>query len=294
MTVTVTKAATATTATATPSSVVQDSGTSAIAVAVTATGYVPTGSVSAWLGATELSTATLVNGQASLPVGPFATTGDKAIEVRYAGDGNATASTTAVTVTVTAKPVTEPIATTVSGTALPIKYGKAGSVAITVAPSAATGQVELLNGTTSLGTASLAGGAASIAVPAKALAVGTHTLVVRYLGSSTHNASQNTVTVTVAKGKPVVKVKHGTAKAGAKTKVVAHVTADGYDVTGKVKFVARLIGGKRKVADTVSLKDGKAVAKLVLPKAGKYKLVAIYKGDAHTLTGKARTTLTVR
>ena len=73
----------------------------------------------------------------------------------------------------------------------------------------------------------------------------------RYLGSSTHNASQNTVTVTVAKAEPTVKVKHDKAKAGAKTKVVANVSALGYDVTGKVKFVARLIGGKQKVADTV-------------------------------------------
>ncbi len=292
--VTVTKAATATTATATPASVVQDSGTSAIAVAVTASGFVPTGSVSAWQGATELATATLVNGQASLTVGPFATTGDKSIEVRYAGDGNATASTSTVTVTVTAKPAPQPIATTVSGTTTPITYGAAGSVTIAVAPSAATGQVELLNGTTSLGTATLAGGTAAIGVPAKALEVGTHTLVVRYLGSSTHNASQSTFPVTVAKAKPTVKVKDAKGKAGKKTKVVTHVSAIGYDVTGKVKLVARLIGSKKKVTDTVTLKDGKAVTKLVLPKAGKYKLTVVYQGDAHTLTGQARATLTAR
>lgn len=292
--VTVTKAATTTTATATPASVVQDSGTSAIAVAVTASGFVPTGSVSAWQGGTELATATLVDGQATLTVGPFATTGDKAIEVRYAGDGTATASTAVVTVTVTATPAPQPSATTVSGTSTPITYGAAGSVTITVAPAAATGQVELVNGATSLGTATLAGGTATIGVPAKALEVGTHTLVVRYLGSSTHTASQNTVPVTVTKAEPTVKVKDDKAKAGKKTKLVAKVSATGYDVTGEVKFVARLIGGKKQVNAKATLKHGKATVRVVLPKRGKYKLVATYTGDEHTLEGEDKATLTAR
>ena len=138
MSVMVTKAATATTATATPASVVQDSGTSTIAVAVTAPGYVPTGSVSApCQGAIELTTGALVNGQVYAHRSDRSPPpGDKVIEVRYAGDGNAMASSTTVTITVTAKPGDpQPIATTVSGTTTPITYGKAGSVAITVAPS---------------------------------------------------------------------------------------------------------------------------------------------------------------
>ena len=87
-------------------------------------------------------------------------------------------------------------------------------------PPRLTGTVELYDGTTRVGTATLAGGAASVALPAKSLEVGSNTLVVKYLGSSTHAASQGTVTVTVTKAKPKVKVdKPKKIRAGEKAKI---------------------------------------------------------------------------
>ena len=50
------------------------------------------------------------------------------------------------------------------------------------------------------------------------------------------------------------------------------MSAPGYDVTGKVKFVARLIGGNTKVTAKATIEDGKAVVRLVLPKAWEVEL----------------------
>ena len=92
-------------------------------------------------------------------------------------------------------------ATTVTGTPATIQWGKAGNIAVRVTPSEATGTVELYDGGTRLGVATLSGGAASIRVGSKVLPLGTHTLVVRYLGSATYATSQGSVTVTVTSGK---------------------------------------------------------------------------------------------
>ena len=67
-----------------------------------------------------------------------------------------------------------------------IHWSKGGVVGVRVTPTDATGTVELYNGGTRLGVATLSGGAASFRVGSKALPVGTHTLVVRYLGSATY------------------------------------------------------------------------------------------------------------
>ncbi|MDR7251881.1 hypothetical protein J2X46_000853, partial [Nocardioides sp. BE266] len=291
--VTVVKAAATVTATPTPASVVQDSGTSTIAVAVTATGTTPTGTVSAWLGGTQLATATLSNGEADLVVGPFATTGTKSIEVRYSGSGDVSAATRTVTVTVTAKPTPQPTPTTVTGTDTTIQWAKAGSVAVSVAPSAATGTVELYEGATKLGTASLSGGAASFPLAAKSLAVGTHTMVVKYLGSSTHAASQGTVTVTVTKAKPKVQVeKPDKIKAGDKAKIKVAVTAPGYRATGEVRIVLRGVGKAITVVE--DLKGGDAVARIKVTRPGKYEVTVTYLGDEHTLRGEDTTNLRVK
>ncbi len=115
--------------------------------------------------------------------------------MKYLGDGNYTARQSTVIVKVVK------VTTTVSGAATTWQWAKGGSVTITVSPSAATGKVELYNGATKLGEATLSGGSAKVVVASKALDAGTYTLVVKYLGSTTHAASQGTARVTVTKSK---------------------------------------------------------------------------------------------
>ena len=205
----------------------------------------------------------MVNGQATLVVGPFATVGAKAIEIRYAGTAEVSGDTETVTVTVTAKPTPQPTPTTVTGTDTTVQWAKAGSVTVSVAPAAATGTVELYDGATKLGSATLSGGSATFALAAKSLEVGTHTLVVKYLGSATYAASQGTVTVTVAKAKPKVSVQKPEAiDAGDKVKVKVEVSTDGYVATGKVRIVLKKVGGTKKITVTRTLIDGESVARI--------------------------------
>jgi 5'-nucleotidase len=90
------------TATATPARIQKKKDTSTIDATVTgAQGVTPTGTMEFWIGNQRVGTATLVNGQASVVVGPFPAAGTQTVSVRYLGDTLTKASSTSVTVTVT-------------------------------------------------------------------------------------------------------------------------------------------------------------------------------------------------
>ena len=191
------------------------------------------------------------------------------------------------------KPAPPLVATTVTGTDTEVQWARPGSVAVTVAPAAATGTVELYDGAAKLGTATVTSGSATIPLAAKALEVGTHALVVKYLGSPTHAASQGTVAVTVTKAKPKVRVaKPKPVKAGKKAKVKIAVVTEGYDAAGKVRIVLKAAGKKIKV--TRAVEDGKVVAEVTVRRPGRYVVKVTYLGDKHTLRDTDRTHLRVR
>jgi 5'-nucleotidase len=162
-----------------------------------------TGSVTFSEGTTTLATVDLATAGGATTatydlVAKSLSVGVHTLRLSYGGDSAHRPSETTVDLTITKA------TTTVDGAPTTIQWSKGGKVAVRVTPTAATGAVELYNGGTRLGTATLSGGSASVVVGSRALPVGTHTLVVRYLGSATHAASQGTVTVTVtnAKQKP--------------------------------------------------------------------------------------------
>ncbi len=78
-----------------------DRDSTTIIVRVTARRVQPSGEVQVSLGGDELGSAQLRRGWASLPVGPFDTTGRKRLEVRYLGDATTRPASTTVTVIVT-------------------------------------------------------------------------------------------------------------------------------------------------------------------------------------------------
>ncbi len=117
-----------------------------------------------------------------------------------ASDGTAESAPATVTVTVDEAP--DPIATSVKGSAAPIVYGRSGSLAVTVTPSAATGKVEARYGTRLLASGTLSGGKVTLSLPARSLLPGTRTVSLRYLGTATHAASTSTVKVVVRKAVP--------------------------------------------------------------------------------------------
>jgi 5'-nucleotidase len=147
--------------------------------------------------------------------------------------------------------------TSVSAAGTHLTYGTDGSVSITVTSDRpVTGDVEILDGETVLGTATVSGGKATVTVPGTSLAPGRHTLTVRYLGDEQNNPSSSTVEVTVAKAistvtaaasPTTVKVKKGTSR------VAVTVAAEGARVTGRVRLFEN-----GSLVDEAVLRDGVA------------------------------------
>ncbi|MBL0749005.1 ExeM/NucH family extracellular endonuclease, partial [Nocardioides baculatus] len=105
-----------------------------------------TGTVELYDGDTKLGEGTLSSGGTTIAIAAKALpVGTHPLTLEYLGDGTHAADQGSVSVKVVkASP-------SVSGTAADITWGDAGSVAVTVAPSSATGTVELYDGATKLG-----------------------------------------------------------------------------------------------------------------------------------------------
>ena len=98
--VSVAKAASTVTATVTPDTVKVKKDTVTAQVTVKAAGVTPTGSVQVLVDGVPTRVVSLTDGAASVQLGPFATTGEKSIELRYLGDGHVTSGSATRTVTV--------------------------------------------------------------------------------------------------------------------------------------------------------------------------------------------------
>ena len=142
-------------------------------VTVTVTPSTATGTVELRDGQTLLGTGDLADGTASITVeGTALEVGSHDLTLSYLGAAGFDPSTGTVTVTVVKA------STTVTGTAAPIVFGDAGSVAVAVTSSGGTpsGTVELRDGAVVVGSVTLVDGEGTITVPADALAVGAHDL----------------------------------------------------------------------------------------------------------------------
>ncbi len=166
---------------------------------VTATGAKPAGSVTFKDGATALGTATLDStGRATFRYA-FATTGAHSITVAYSGSANFLASTSpALTQTINQAATT----TTLTSSQLVGLVGQQLTLTAAVAASGATpgGTVTFLDGTTTLGTATLDGtGRASL--PVTFTTSGTHALTAVYAGTDTLKGSTSSaLNLTVSPG----------------------------------------------------------------------------------------------
>jgi predicted amidohydrolase len=127
---------------------------------------------------------------------------------------------------------------------------------------AATGDVRLMAGNTTLGTATLKGGSASFTVASTKLAAGRQTLSASYLGDDDFVAASVRSVITVAKATSRLKVKAPQSmKATAKPKVRVTASASGITPSGRVTFT---VGGKSVKG---SLRDGVATVRLPKLKA---------------------------
>jgi len=210
-------------------------------------------------GAGEVSTSFTV------PAG----TADGSIEVRAVGATSSAPATAVVQV----RHVTHTTTTTVSGAPVATDPVTPLQVVVTVT-AGATGQVELFEGATSLGAATLDGtSAAVIAVPP--LGLGAHTLTARYAGDGTYLAStSDPVTVLSQKRSSQTSVlgAPSTAVEGEEVPVVVGVTAG---ATGQVE----LFEGATSLGAATLDGESKATVTVGPLGVGVHVLRAVYHGD---------------
>jgi len=162
---------------------------------VTVTGSSPTGLVTVKEGATVRGTITLAGGTGQLALSTKLPVGAHTFSLAYSGDGENKAATGSASLTVTKA------ATTTTATApTSVKFRANFKVAtkVTAVGATPTGTVKVFMGTTLLGKGTLVGGKVTITVT-RDIAVGKHTLVVKYLGSANFGASQKKLVLTVTR-----------------------------------------------------------------------------------------------
>lgn len=190
----------------------------------------------------------------------------------------------------------EPFPATVTATWPTLTYGTAGTVGVTVASEGPTptGTVEVRAGADVVASATLdASGTAQVPLPAT-LAVGSHTLVVAYLGDDdTEPATAAAQTVEVGKASSSTAVSAGTVRHGTGGTVTVRVTSvPGATVlpTGTVRLTDAFDSSVR----TATLSGGTAT--FALPKSvapGSHRFSAQYLGSGEVAASAAALTVKV-
>ncbi|GAA4373585.1 Ig-like domain repeat protein [Nocardioides caricicola] len=187
------------------------------------------GTVTVSEGAAVLGTGEAVDGVASVRLPAGLEPGRHQVTVSYAGNDALRPAETSAVVTVL------PATARVQATAGPVETGDRATVSVTVdgGGTPATGTVEVMEGSTPLGTGTLSGGAASVQLPAD-LGVGVHQLRVVYSGNGRLSAASTTLTLTVESRRTVVSASAAPVAEGTAGSVSVTVDGRGVRVTGTV------------------------------------------------------------
>lgn len=259
-------------------SLVADADPSAFGGPVTFTatvtvGGTPTGTVTFHDGAVVLGSTTLTSSSAAITVTDLAA-GTHSVTATYSGDATWGASTSAaVSHTVLAAPTT----TSLASDANPVVADQTITLTATVSGGAGvpTGNITFADGTTTLGTAALAGGVA--ALPGVSLAVGTHSLTADYAGagSSGPSVSAPLVVVVIPTTTTSVAADLNPATFGQSVTFTATVAGGSGTPTGSVEF-----SDGATVLGSAPVNTGTAVLTVAGLTAGTHPITARYSGDA--------------
>ncbi len=245
---------------------------------VSAASGTPTGTVVFSEAFTILGSATLVNGSASISVSSLAV-GSHSIISAYQGSLGFQPSTSAALKQVVNPPATT---TTLFSSLNPSVFGQAVSftAAVSSASGTPTGTVIFYDGSTAIGSATLANGIASLST--SSLAAGSHSITAAYQGSSAFGPSTSaplnqvvnpaiTTTSLVSSANP--------ARVRQSVTYTATVTSQyGGAATGAVTFQ----DGGSTIA-TVPLANNQAAYNTTYTKGGSHAITATYSGDVSNL-----------
>jgi hypothetical protein len=233
-----------------------------------------TGTVQFLAGATVLGTATIASGSASLAVGALAV-GAHSITAVYSGDANVATSASATLSQTVNKAVSS---ATLTSSVNPSSYGQSVTFTVAVTPSAATGTVQFLDGVTSLGTATVAGGSASLEI--SSLAAGAHSITAVYSGDANDVASNSAaVAQTVNKLAVGVSLASSAKPSTYGQSVTFRAAVSPAAATGTVQF----LDGTTSLG-TVTVAGGSASLAISTLAVGAHFVTAVYSGDANDLT----------
>ncbi len=277
------RATTATTLTSSASTAVfgQAVTFTAIVAAVAPGAGTPGGSVTFLDGSTSLGSASLSSGQASFTISTLSL-GTHSITAVYQGSTSFASSTT-TSLSQVINPATT--ATTLTSSASPTVSGQAvtfTAIVAAVAPGAGTpsGSVTFLDGSTSLGSASLSSGQASFTI--STLSLGTHSITAVYQGSTSFASSTTTAlsqvinqattaTTLTSSASPTV-----TGQAVTFTAIVAVVAPGAGTPSGSVTFI-----DKTTTLGSVTLSSGQATFTISTLNAGTHSITAAYHGNSN-------------
>ncbi|HTS64549.1 MAG TPA: Ig-like domain repeat protein [Candidatus Acidoferrales bacterium] len=255
----------------------------AVTLTATVTPGAATGTVQFLDGATAIGSAPVANGTASMSTSTL-TAGSHSLTAVYSGDGNYNGSTS-VAVAETVKTATS---STLSADVTSPAFGQTVNLTATVAPAAATGTVQFLDGAMPLGTVALSGGAASLSV--STLAVGAHPITAAYSGDANYVASTSgPVAVTVSKAGASVAVTSSLNPSAAGQAVTFTATVTPASATGSVQFK-----DGSTVLGTVAVSGGAAAFSTSALGGGNHSITATYSGDANYSGASAGLTQTVK
>lgn len=227
------------------------------------------GTVTLSEGATELGSAEVVDGVATVTVPAGLAPGLHHLTAAYSGSDALRPGQAAVDLTVL------PGDAHVQASAGPVQAGDDATVQVEVAGGGrpATGGVEVRRGAAVLGSATLTAGSATVRVPG--LPVGTHQLDVRYAGDERVAAGSAALTVTVVARRSRVSATASPVTAGTAGTVAVTVDGGGLPATGTVTVTE----GPATLG-TATLQSGAATVRLPADlAAGTHQLSVTYAGD---------------
>jgi hypothetical protein len=228
-------------------------------------------------GATSFGTASVSNNSAQITISTLSV-GTHSVTVKYSGDSNFTGSTSAV-LSQTVNPATT--TTTLVTNLNPSTYGQLVSFSATVQPpsgTTVTGTVTFLDGSISLGSATLAANSAQLSIAS--LGTGNHSITVVYSGDSNMAASTSAaVTQQVNRASTTTTASSSVNPSAFGQPVVLTATVQppiGTTATGTVTF----LDGSASLG-SATLAGNSAQLSIASLGTGTHSVTAVYSGDTN-------------
>jgi hypothetical protein len=251
-------------------------------VTASSDGAIPTGQVTLLDGTNAIGTTNLLTGGNATFAISTLTGGQHSITASYSGDNNNTSGVSAPLIEVV-KFLTAPTQTTLAANANPALAGAPATLTATIALTtpgsgngSITGPVSFTDGSAVLGAGSVTGGTAGITL--STLAVGPHSIVATYSGTSSFAASSSApLNLTVQPGTTGTTLTSSANPSfgGATLVLTAAVAGNGTMPTGNVTF----LDGTTPLGATLLNQAGIATLPVSGLALGAHTIVAIYSGD---------------